>query len=97
LPGSGFGIFYDARIGSKGFHLYANSQFLTVPVIYVPSPWFKTEVSLDLFFGKICPVLPLEKLNLKAPSNQKEKGTKQTSGYKKEAETDPANRGTTFW
>jgi hypothetical protein len=52
---------------------------------------------LDLFFGKICPVLPLEKLNLKAPSNQKEKGTKQTSGYKKEAETDPANRGTTFW
>jgi hypothetical protein len=94
LPGSGSGILYHARIGSKGFHLYANSQLLTVPVIDVSSQWFKTEVSLDLFFGKIGPVLPLEKLNLKAPSDQQEEGTKQTSGYEKEAEAYPANRGT---
>jgi hypothetical protein len=67
---------------------------LTIPVIDVSSPGFKTEVSLDLLFGKICPVLPLEKLNLKAPSNQQEESAKQTSGYEKETEANPANPGT---
>jgi hypothetical protein len=70
---------------------------LTVAVVNLSAPRFKMKISADLFVGNTRPTLPLEKLNLKAPSNQKEKGTKQTSGYKKEAETDPANRGTTFW
>jgi hypothetical protein len=45
---------------------------LTVAVVDISAPRLKVEVFADLFVGNARPTLPLEKLDLKASSNQQQ-------------------------
>ena len=70
---SAFRILYGSRIGGQGFYFNADGQFLIVAVVNLSAPRLEMKISADLFVRNTRPPLPLEKLNLKAPSNQQQK------------------------